>query len=124
MLSQHATSAEIARLVGKHRSTIDREIRRNTNGADIYYEKHAHARMLRRRKDAKAPFRIIENDLGMQDYIENFLKWHFSPEQVVGWMRRSEFSRSVCQRTNASGRNAKHFYASKGVRVSHMVGAR
>jgi transposase, IS30 family len=80
-------------------TTIDREIRRNTNAADIYYEKHAHARMLRRRKDAKASSRIIENDFGMQDYIENFLKWHFSPEQIVGWMRRSEFSRSVCQRT-------------------------
>lgn len=100
MLSRRATSAEIARFLGKHRSTIDREIRRNTNGADIYSEKHAHARMLRRPKDAKASSRIIEHDLGMQDSVENFLKWHFSPEQIVGWMRRSK---------------------SKGVHASHMV---
>jgi IS30 family transposase len=61
--TRRLTCAEIALTLGKHRSTIAREIRRNTNVAGIYYEKHAQAMMLRRRKAAKAPALIIENDL-------------------------------------------------------------
>ena len=79
-----------------------REIRRNTvAGCPYYYERHADARARHRRKAAKARSLIIENDLGMQDYIEDLFAKRYSPEQIVGWMRRSEYShsRSVCQRT-------------------------
>jgi IS30 family transposase len=101
MLAQDCTHAMIARVLGKSRATVSREIKRNLNAGGVYYEKHAHAAMLRRRKAAKAPALVIENDLGMSDYIEDLLKAHFSPEQIVGWMRRSEYSkvRTVCQRT-------------------------
>lgn len=100
MLKQKCSHREIARVLGKSRTTVWREIRRNTDpGCLYYYERHAQARTLRRRKAAKARSLIIENDLGMQDYIEDFFAKHFSPEQIVGWMRRSGFSRTVCLRT-------------------------
>jgi IS30 family transposase len=100
MLKQKCSHQEIARVLGKSRTSVWREIRRNTDaGCLFYYERHADAKMRRRRKAAKAKALIIENDLGMQDYIEDFLKKHFSPEQIVGWMRRSGYSRKVCQRT-------------------------
>lgn len=102
MLSQDCSHREIARVLGKSRTTVWREIKRNTlDGSLYYYERHAHARARERRKAAKAPSRVIENDLGMQDYIGDLFAKHFSPEQIVGWMRRSEYShyRSVCERT-------------------------
>jgi transposase, IS30 family len=102
MLTQKCSHREIARVLGKSRSTVWREIRRNTDaGVLYYYERHAQACARRRRKAAKAKSLIIENDLGMQDYIEDLFAKHFSPEQIVGWMRRSEYSRfrTVCQRT-------------------------
>jgi transposase, IS30 family len=101
MLAQHCTHAEIARVLGKSRSTVSREIKRNGNARSVYLEKQAHAAMLRRRKTSKAKALVIENDLAMSQYIEELLRAHFSPEQIVGWMRRSEYSkaRTVCQRT-------------------------
>jgi IS30 family transposase len=99
MRTQKCSHGEIARVLGTSRSTIWREIRRNGDPSAFYFEVHANARAKRRRKAAKAKSLIIENDLGMQDYIEDFLGRHFSPEQIVGWMRRSAYSRPVCQRT-------------------------
>jgi len=102
MLKQKCSHREIARVIGKSRTTVWREIRRNKDADALhYFEVHAHARAKQRRKTAKAKSLIIENDLGMQDYIEDLCKKRFSPEQIVGWMRRSVYShsRTVCQRT-------------------------
>ena len=79
MLSRRASCAQIGRILGKHRSTIIREIKRNTNAVGIYYEVHANATMLRRRKAAKAPSLIIENDLMLETHIEELLKFGLSP---------------------------------------------
>ena len=74
MLWRHASSAEIARTLGKHRSTITREVKRNTNAAGIYYEVHAQSALLRRQKKAKARYRIIDNDPWLETTIEELLK--------------------------------------------------
>jgi IS30 family transposase len=99
MLSRHASSAEIARTLGKHRSTITREVKRNTNAAGIYYEVHAQSALLRRRKKAKARYRIIDNDPWLETTIEELLKNSLSPEQIAGYMRRVGHLRPVCHKT-------------------------
>jgi len=94
-----AKPAEIAKLLGKHRSTITREIKRNTNAGGIYYEIHAQSRMMRRRKAAKAPYLIIDNDLQLQMQLERLFKNSLSPEQIVGYMHRAGHIRRLCHQT-------------------------
>jgi IS30 family transposase len=85
--------------LGKHRSTIVRELRRNTNAAGIYYEVHAETAMLKRRKAAKARFRIIDNDPQLEMIIERLLQRSLSPEQVARYIRRMSHLPSVCHKT-------------------------
>jgi transposase, IS30 family len=85
--------------LGKHRSTILREIKRNTNAGGMYLERHAQSAMLRRRKAAKAKCLVIDNDLQLQANIETLLQSSLSPEQVVGYMRRMGNIRGLCHKT-------------------------
>jgi IS30 family transposase len=92
-------------VLGKHRSTICRELKRNTvEGAGIlgtgqYLERSAHNRMLERRRAAKARFRLIDRDPMLQAYVEDMFRRHFSPEQIAGVMRRLEHPQRLCQKT-------------------------
>lgn len=91
--------SEIAGALGESPSTISRELKRNTNAGNIYYEHHAQTRMLRRRRAAKASLRVIDNDLTLQAYVENLLKHGLSPEQIAGYMRRSGHDRPLTHKT-------------------------
>jgi IS30 family transposase len=98
--TQKRRPAYIARVLGKHRSTICREIKRNTNESAIYYyEVHAQAAMRRRRLAAKAQYRLIDNDPQLQQYVENLLKNTQSPEQIAGYTRRARLRRPLCHKS-------------------------
>lgn len=99
ILTQKRRVREISWVLGKHRSTVFKEIRRNTNALGLYDPNHAQGFLRKRRPAARSKLRIIENDLQLEMTIENLLKQGPSPEQIVGYMERSHRIRRVCHKT-------------------------
>ena len=74
---------EIAEMIGKHKSTISRELRRN-QGQRGYRPKQAHQMSLDRVKKAKP--RIQEATWTL---IESKLQEDWSPEQISDWLKQN-----------------------------------
>jgi len=99
MLTQKWHIKEIARVVGKHRTTLWRELHRNLNAGGQYYELHAETIRRRRRIKARSKFLRVENDLSLEAYVEKLLRYGLSPEQIEGYMRRSHHPTPISYRT-------------------------
>jgi IS30 family transposase len=79
--------SEIGRRLKRNKSTISRELSRNTDEREIgYLPDTAVALMQARRKQAKVRFQSI-NDKTIKE-VKQRLKQHHSPEQLAGRMRR------------------------------------
>jgi IS30 family transposase len=80
------TTTAIARLLGRHRSTVHREISRNSTHADRAYRPYRAqeaANGRRRRSRKRSHFTAAEWRL-----VENLLQADLSPQQVSGWLAR------------------------------------
>jgi len=77
------SQTEIAKMIGKHKSTISREVGRN-QGQRGYRPKQAQQMSMNRRKKAKP--RIQEATWAL---IESKLQEDWSPEQISDWLRRN-----------------------------------
>jgi IS30 family transposase len=88
LLRKHGHSqAEIALLLGRHRSTVSRELRRNICREDSrsYVWKRAHSYACGRRSRSRRNTQFSTEDWAT---IESALREDFSPEQVAGWFQR------------------------------------
>jgi IS30 family transposase len=82
LLKMGHKQTEISTVIGKHKSTISRELGRNC-GLRGYRPKQAHHKALCRRNHSH--YRILPETW---DQIETKLRLDWSPEQVSGWLNR------------------------------------
>jgi IS30 family transposase len=84
---QGCTQSEIARLLGRHRSTICREVGRNSTRADGRYRAFtAQERTNGRRSRSRRNLRFSAADFAL---VEELLCRQWSPEQIAGRLRRA-----------------------------------
>lgn len=81
--------AEIGRLLGRHRSSIGRELKRNTGGRG-YRPKQAQRLAKERRQHSRRDCKMA--DRKMKNYVTARLKKCWSPDQIAGRARK-EFPR-------------------------------
>ncbi len=74
--------AEIASKIGVHKSTVSREIQRNTGG-NGYRPQQAHNKATDRRLQPAKAMKMNQRVVGL---IEEKLSSQWSPEQVSGWL--------------------------------------
>lgn len=77
---------EIAKELEVHKSTISREVRRNT-GERGYRPKQANEKALERRANATPRKRILAESW---EVVEEKLRQDWSPEQVSGWLEKHQ----------------------------------
>jgi IS30 family transposase len=75
---------EIAKVIGSHKSTISRELRRNC-GQRGYRPKQAHFLAISRRYH-----RRVRIQPETWEIVEDKLKLDWSPEQISGWLSRTQ----------------------------------
>jgi IS30 family transposase len=80
------SAAAIGRAIGRHRSTVLREVRRNAGLRNWYDAGHAQARADRRRHWSRRNQRLSGHDWGR---VVRLLKADWSPEQIAGRLRRT-----------------------------------
>jgi IS30 family transposase len=76
------TQAEIAQVIGVHKSTISRELRRNRGDRGYRYQQ-AHRKAIERQTN-KIPLRIDKETWSM---VEALISEDWSPEQISGWLK-------------------------------------
>lgn len=88
MLERRYTKNKIADILGVHRSTIYRELKRNSfkhwcHDLNIYWSDTAHRNYLERRQR----IRKIDKDANLKDYVHSKLKSGWSPWQIEGRLK-------------------------------------
>jgi IS30 family transposase len=113
------TQAAMARHLGRHPSTIARELQRNRDPWDGYYRPdNAQLRMVTRRSHSRRNRRFSDQDL---QQVDRYLCQDWSPEQVAGYLRRtgqlSISHETIYQYIWTDKRQGGHLY-------THLRGAR
>ena len=84
LLKKNHSQSEIAEVVGVHKSTISRELKRNVGGKG-YRPKQAHNQALQRREE-RIRFGISEKTW---QRVEQLVRLDWSPEQISLWLREA-----------------------------------
>ena len=92
LLGQGLNPSAIASAIGRHRSTISRELNRNRCrlSDDSYRFSRAHRKTIARRRRSRRNRHYTDQDLAL---VRKLLRQDFSPEQIVGYIRRFKLMR-------------------------------
>ena len=94
-LIQGLSLCQIAKLLGRNKSTLSRELARN--GAD-YLPSKAQARYRRRRKKCR-PHKLLENSELFALVKKLFLEKHWSPEQIANRLNLEDYPIKISYKT-------------------------
>jgi len=88
LLRAKTKQKEIAKLLGKHRITIWRELTRNKGENKKYHAKKAKDKTTDRQVLAHSQQRKIKNSQWLRNYIVRKIKKRWSPEQIAGRIKK------------------------------------
>lgn len=94
MRRQGETDAQIARTLDRHRSTIGREVRRNTGGRG-YRQKQAQRLAEERRERCRRSKKMDHAPL--KKYVTKAIKQEWSPDEIAGRSRLDQPRDTACQ---------------------------
>jgi IS30 family transposase len=90
LLNKGLSKTEIAKTIGKHKSSISREIKRNSdarNGA--YRSSLANSKAKNRHKVKPKRKRLT---LQIEQFVNKYIREEYSPEQIVGFAKDQSLS--------------------------------
>ena len=99
LLHQGKTQKEIADELGKHPSTITRELKRNTGTNLPYNPDIAQYHMRRRRREANAKRCKILADSLLETFIRKKLRERWSPDEIARRWKQEQEASTVCAQT-------------------------
>jgi IS30 family transposase len=85
LLESGKTQTEIAKIIGKHKSSISREITRNSDQRNLKYKSDLAQRKCKGRHSEKKKSTRLTSEIS--EYIDEKLSCKYSPEQIVGRAR-------------------------------------
>ena len=88
LLRARVKKKDIAKYLGKHRTTIWRELQRNGSENGKYYAKKAKRLTKERRIEANKRFKKLERNRWLRNHVVRKLKKYWSPEQISGRLKR------------------------------------
>ncbi len=113
MLERRYTKNKIAEILGVHRSTIYREIKRNSlthwkTGIKFYWSCSAQEKYLNRRKKLTK----LEQDSALKDYVHSKLKSGWSPWQIEGRLKSENIGQCIISHETIY----RYIYSDYGIR--------
>lgn len=96
MLERHYSTNKIAETLGVHRSTVYRELKRNSQthwktGIKFYWSCFAQEKYLKRRKRSTK----LEKNNSLKDYVHSKLRTGWSPWQIEGRLKLENADRCM-----------------------------
>jgi IS30 family transposase len=92
-LMQGLSQRMIAESIGRDRSTVSREIRRNSDRIGYLYPKEAQRETEKRKARHGSK---LERNIGLKEYVINKLKIGWSPEIIAGVWKKVHPDESIC----------------------------